>query len=722
MKQQENRATSSQLGALLTRHTRPIATLVVETLNQNSNASFVRQVCRKKLLELSSAALKHEPWALKGNVSTWASQGLASDKLQSNPSRGAALDSIGQPGPGSISGSFMASIGDFEQCSSNSAQTHYCQAYIDLSAVAKLELAQLSDHPARSFDRVPPSCIRLGLCGPSECNSSDFQALIGQMLQTSSMSSLFELRHVECHRQPDLSNRMVTVGFWFSLFVVLTSLIMNMLEILPSRLVSGIHLSGFRRCFSLRRNLSSLFIRKSRSQAGIGRLACLDGIKAISGIATVAFHSYNFGSDWLLFDNPEANEQRYSTFWTQWLANGSLLMTNHVLIAGFLATSKTVRRPVAVEKLVTQFFRSCLLRYLRLTPVLMLVILLSVNILPIMSSGPNWSQATQMFSTWCEQGGWLANLWQFQNRASPSKMCMPQSWHSAVDLQLFVCVQLLLALVTATAAATSTNRNKLLCWVMAIVGAACQVALALTVYQLNITMVPCVPVDSLKSLVDFSASVWVMPFHWFASYAIGCILALQVQRVVDSYDRTQRGPINHATNLDCIKSILQLLALTILASLLFASSLVYFRANAMPSLDSVLHALLVKPIWSCCVGVIIYFSVVSSGQYQLHKTSQLDCLIDALLCSKIWFPLSKLNYLASLLNPLVIAAFYGSRTETFKYNHSLMLYFALGNILLTYVISLLFHLLLELPLEIAISKTISRIEPLKRANNHKPDS
>lgn len=99
-------------------------------------------------------------------------------------------------------------------------------------------------------------------------------------------------------------------------------------------------------------------------------------------------------------------------------------------------------------------------------------------------------------------------------------------------------------------------------------------------------------------------------------------------------------------------------------------------------------------------------------------------LVSAFLSLKVWAPLSRLTYCAYLVHPIIIAIFYGSRHQNFDYSFYLIVsaiiwslalafpynisnhlcfyyyqfYFALSNICITYMVSLLVALFIEYPI------------------------
>lgn len=69
-------------------------------------------------------------------------------------------------------------------------------------------------------------------------------------------------------------------------------------------------------------------------------------------------------------------------------------------------------------------------------------------------------------------------------------------------------------------------------------------------------------------------------------------------------------------------------------------------------------------VWSLSLAWITFASITGYGW-----------VFNSFLSCKIWIPLSRLSYCAYLIHPIVIALFYGSRTNAFQYSDYLMVIF-----------------------------------------------
>lgn len=81
-------------------------------------------------------------------------------------------------------------------------------------------------------------------------------------------------------------------------------------------------------------------------------------------------------------------------------------------------------------------------RYIRLTPVVAVVILYIMSLYKYSGAGPMWMKVGNQDEICSET--WWATLLYIQNYAFPYKICMSQSWYLAVDTQLYILSPLFL--------------------------------------------------------------------------------------------------------------------------------------------------------------------------------------------------------------------------------------------------------------------------------------
>lgn len=402
----------------------------------------------------------------------------------------------------------------------------------------------------------------------------------------------------------------------------------------------------------------------------------------------IVIHSYNFSFQWVHFDNTQQVKDIYTSLWTQWIANGTFSVDNFLLVSGLLASMRSIRadHPDNVVKSIVR-------RYARLVPSMVAAILISKYLLQNMGSGPNWTNATVMFDLWCRQNKWVLNSLGLHNFISTSDMCFSHSWYIAVELQLFVIVQLLQYLLLNRLSIGLRN----FCFSLIAFCICSQSYVSFLIYLFDLPPMPLLPANSDTAMNEYYGRLYIKPFYWLASYTsgviLGHILSHQLALRTSKESHTVRGRTNKL--ISCTRRLnlhLPNVCLLVLVILL-TSNLSYFRSKQpMDTTVAASYAFFVRPLWSISMCMIIY-----RMQRRREKLNWLRRL-RSFLSRPMWCSLNRLSYAAYLLHPIVMAWFYGSRTETFVMTHGLLFYFAIGNIVSTYLAALLFYLLIELPL------------------------
>lgn len=699
------------------------------------------------------------------------------------------LDSNGRLQSGLLSGSLFNSIGNYEQClkvsrtakqQQNLIQgTSYCLAQIELLKEAR-QLSLITDQQEAYYQsgRV----AKLGLCVPATCQTDDIESLANHIL-SKSLSSTLTVKQVDCYRDNTFSWSDISPSFTLSLFLIVflvsactSATILGSIRIrkegrfskLVDWLVSTFSLSiGWNR-LTKDRGSNAL---SAPSRLLVDRLRALDGLRVISMLWMIAIHSYNFGFQWLQFDNAHQVDNVYKTIWVQWIANGTFSVDNFFLISGLLVTSKyllrrfgeqsKVKRKLSDHNLIEKRTRgaemthqenynlkmelyhalsSSIKRYFRLAPVMMTLILLSVGLLPLLARGPNWHQSTTMFDLWCRTG-WHLNLFMVQNMISTPTMCFSHSWYVAADWQLFVLIQLIFLVSHWFGSKSSGDQNwfirlpkvilellSSLKWLLILLIIIAQLMIATTIYQYGLVSIPLIPSKTMEAMLNYYSLIYIKPHYWLASYFIGCLTAICLLAIFIPELRIEHKKQEGYNGTKIVFKrwlstvLIQFASLTLMAALIL-SALPYFRASQhrMSSLEAALYGLISRPLWSLCIGTTLILAALHSNPNKAkaapgmtttratptnQKSNPVTNFVHFILSGYLWLPFGRLSYSAYLLHPVLMATFYGSRTETFQFSHWLLLYFVVGNIVLTYAVALVIHLFIETPIQV----TIKRIE------------
>lgn len=537
--------------------------------------------------------------------------------------------------------------------------------------------------------------MTVGVCVPIQCDAGSIKYLAERIVSLSPSNLT-----VDCYSEQQFA------GYDYLIcFIALVILAIVAYASLKDKKNSS---SALLTSFSITRNLKYLNSSRDFDLRYQINLSPVDGFKVLSMLWTIVVHSYNFSIQWLQFDNVKEVRDVYSTVWTQWIANGTFSVDNFLIISGLLSSLKFHSRPSE------SLSESVLRRYLRLAPAMVLLILFSINVLPFLDCGPSWAGATVMFDQWCRKN-WPINLFMLQNYINTQNMCYSHTWFISVEMQLFLAVRLFRSLCfTATQSKSCSEqdsslrllvaekRRKCFLTLLILLCACGQLLAASLVYLSDLPAMPLLPATP-SAMNEYYGQIYIKPFYWFSSYVAGAVSGeiIRSRRARGTSSNVRKAKLNTVRRCaDCIGP--EFCAL--LAVLLIWSNLSYFRTKEpMSKQTATIYTFVTRPIWSVCMTVILYRLVVERRE----KRNWLRILRN-FLSMKIWRPLSRLSFGAYLLHPVIMAMFYGSRSETFNMTPALMLYFTAGNIFLTYFAAMAFFLLVESPIRQILSLLLFR--------------
>lgn len=147
------------------------------------------------------------------------------------------------------------------------------------------------------------------------------------------------------------------------------------------------------------------------------QLTCLEGIKTISMMWIILSHAYCFK-----LRLPQIDFSVHTFFYdpkNMFITEGSVSVDTFLLIGGLLLTHSFLKYNQFGVKfnLLKHYFH----RYMRLTPVYLISILIYANILTVLGSGLFWNSADHIIVEPCFTNWWTALLY-IQNYVNPEAM------------------------------------------------------------------------------------------------------------------------------------------------------------------------------------------------------------------------------------------------------------------------------------------------------------
>ncbi|CAF3832680.1 unnamed protein product, partial [Rotaria sp. Silwood1] len=189
--------------------------------------------------------------------------------------------------------------------------------------------------------------------------------------------------------------------------------------------------SAFLAQFSTIRTLNRIFSINTNNNND--SFSFINGIRVLALFWVIFGHLFSFGAFYssnLLDIIAWSNNLAF-----QLILGGQFSVDTFFVLSGFLTAIVFVR-----EADKQKFsFRFVLLyyihRYIRLTPVYLLVILISINLTPYFGNGPAFPFEQGFESNGCRNQWWWTSILYISNLVQPDNMCLPITWYLQNDMQ-----------------------------------------------------------------------------------------------------------------------------------------------------------------------------------------------------------------------------------------------------------------------------------------------
>ncbi|GFS33341.1 nose resistant to fluoxetine protein 6 [Nephila pilipes] len=190
----------------------------------------------------------------------------------------------------------------------------------------------------------------------------------------------------------------------------------------------------FLNCFCLFTNGAKVFDTSNRE----GQLLCLHGIRCLSMIWVILCHGYAFS--FIAVRNAAETLNYMDKWYSQIILNGFYSVDSFFLLSGFLVAHLFFQHCSEKNGKMSWIY-FYVHRYVRLTPVYMVVVGFYATLYGHLSSGPMWANVDTDPNC---QASWWYNLLYINNFQIMKDQCMPWSWYMANEMQFFVISPLLL--------------------------------------------------------------------------------------------------------------------------------------------------------------------------------------------------------------------------------------------------------------------------------------
>ena len=369
------------------------------------------------------------------------------------------------------------------------------------------------------------------------------------------------------------------------------------------------------------------------------------------------------------------------------LTNGFFAIDSFIFFSGLLVSYITLNK-IKRSKGRFPFVLFYVHRLLRILPAYSFVLFFFWQLEEHMGDGPIWYQYLgpgKRYYAQCEKY-WWSNLL-FINNFYPWKLidgCLNWGWYLAADMQMYVIAPLLLI---------PLYYGTLLGGVVAVAFLVASFIVTGTLtgrYDLKANLF----LSGFESITHPNAInsldvLYIKPWTKIPAFVIAVLLGYVLYRKYKFRLSTVWNNSIHT-------------AMWIAAAFFCLSALygVYptWNGRQFTTAENVLYATLSPLSWALGIALIIYACHNGYGG-----------VANRFLTLKVWVPLSKLTYLAYLINPIVLITLYGSTRQAIVLTYTTLLVYGLATVILSFAAAFVLACCVEIPfstLELTIFKMV----------------
>ncbi|XP_071955722.1 nose resistant to fluoxetine protein 6-like [Antedon mediterranea] len=620
---------------------------------------------------------------------------FAADILKKEKYAEMMVDSYGKPPPGILQGNILW-LGLYDQCLSQSRTSN--DNYDSFNG--QYCLALVTNNTQLLF--------YVGICVPNSCNNRELTDLLNINSNSSIKVSVF------CHKQFEYSTSAIAC-LALLVFLCAFALVGTIIEVFKNYKGSSANQNGFKKllpdetfentehtqsasvneliitveennspgclvkfllCFSLLTNGRKILNTKQ----GEGSISCLNGIRVISLTWVILGHSYVF--PFQLISNPVEIPNLLGRFTFQAVGNATFSVDSFFFLSGLLVTYLTLKYLQKNEGKIN-WVMFYVHRYLRLTPVYMIVIFVFATLTPHFASGPFYSMifdpnpdpGVENQMTYC-QDYWWTNLLYINNfyPTSINKECLLWGWYLANDMQFFIVSPFIIYLLYHYFYAGFT----LWCVILLTCFSSLIGESIIRDISVNFSLDP----NEVNFVSDL---IYIRPWSRISTYLVGMALGYVL------YKYRGRVRMSH-----------YMVVLGWLAATGIALSVVYglygsYHGRPLSASATVVYITLCRFSWAVALAWVVFACDAGYGGP-----------VNSLLSWSFWIPLSRINYCAYLVHPIIMFVFYYSLPNSIYFTDFLFVYFYLGHLMFSYAVAFLLSVCAEAPFMALEKLTLKR--------------
>ncbi|OAD61800.1 Nose resistant to fluoxetine protein 6 [Eufriesea mexicana] len=406
-------------------------------------------------------------------------------------------------------------------------------------------------------------------------------------------------------------------------------------------------------CFSCYSNLQHIFRIDSNSES----IDMFHGMRFMGMAWIIIGHTFFYGTHNI--GNKYAGSILSEKFYMQVLTNGTFSVDTYFFISGFLLSyvflkiEQKQKSAMHLKAKVAQFFSLIVKRYVRLTPALLLTMVLAILNFA-------WYNKVSIFiaiekpEAVCRKY-WWRNLLYINNLFAWNEMCLSWTWYLANDMQYFIFGSFLLLL--------SLSHYKTAVGISITIIFGSILFTAYTTYELSY-------IPTLDGQYEVLGNIYQRPWYRIPPYLIG----VATSQLLSKW--------NYKLHLSK-KMLITCWSLGVICN----CSILFGIVNKNISINtSMLYTSLSRTCWAFGISWLVIACCTNNGG-----------IVNKILSYSGWIPLSKLTYCTYLLNPIIVLSFYSFNNYTIFIDVLSSIFMFLGTIIICYISAILLSLISEVP-------------------------
>ncbi|PSN40341.1 hypothetical protein C0J52_17059 [Blattella germanica] len=329
--------------------------------------------------------------------------------------------------PSSILMGNLLNFGNYDECLSVTVHEEW-GAFVGQHCVVSIpNIIDVKTKNISSF-YVPISGIPTGwsVCLPSSCSAQDLENMLRAVTPLNITVSPFL-----CHNRKQQSS--FNVLDWTAIVILAILAITCIIGTIYTLFVENPG-TGKKQCwltmFSWYKNGSNLLTTKSNPDS----ISVLHGVRVFSIIWVVMGHSYEFHS-YLPQINYLYGLETIRKWRLLYITNAVLAVDTCFVLSGLLLSYIFMKTMDNGHQFNLPMFY--IHRFIRIMPVLVMIVLLEASLMSKIGSGPLWELGVvNTLQKNCKKYWWSTLLF-VQNYVNVENMCIPASWYLAVDMQMY---------------------------------------------------------------------------------------------------------------------------------------------------------------------------------------------------------------------------------------------------------------------------------------------